>query len=157
MVTSSFPFYKDNIPYGNHLEVGDLWNSGSKPTITVTPITGHIAFVKEIRFIASDDFAISAGSMIIKHSLADGSNKYLQLTIDSEQKFMASASEITTFDMPSATTWLKGVRELKTPEKIRSSGSETFTISESAVTIAGSIYLEIVGWTWLESSYNEAT
>lgn len=157
MVTSSFPFYKDNIPYGNHFAVGGLWNTGAKPTITVTPITGHIAFVKEIRFIASDTFAISAGSMDIAHSVADGSNKYLQLTIDSEKKFMALASEITTFDMPSATTWLKGVIELKTPEKVLKSVPHTFTITDNSSTIAGSIYLEIVGWTWLESEYDEAT
>lgn len=157
MVTSSFPFYKDNVPYGHPFFVSGVWNSSSKPAIILTPLDGNVAFVKEIRFSMTQDFNITAGSMIIKHSEANGSNKYLYLVIDSLGALFSKASEVIELTIPSGTTRFNGVIEFKTPVKVFKSENHTFSIIESLATVTGTINIEIVGWTWYESDYNEAT
>jgi hypothetical protein len=157
MVNSSFPFYKDNIPYGHPFGVGDVWNSGTKPTITFTPVTGYVGFVKYIKFHATLTFDITAGAMIIKHSLGDGSNEYFYASIGSGEELLVKACDITAYAWPTGQNKIGGVLELPAPVKCFSSAGHTFTISDSSSTVAGEINLEICGWQWLESEYNEAT
>lgn len=158
MVDTSFIFYKNNVPFEFPQVFREKWDSSSQTTLTATPYTGHILFINEMRFWASGDLAFSIGSMTIKHSVASGSNQYLTIaTITEEQELMALASELRGFQFPSGTYNVQGVIKFDPPLKMRQSTGQTMTVSETTLTVAGTLWMSLHGWSMTETDYDEVT
>lgn len=156
MVDTSFEFYKNNVPFEYPQIFEGKWDSGSQSTITATPYTGHILLINEMRFLATSDLAFSAGTMTIKHSAAS-SNQYLELTISEEEELFGLASELKDIQFPASTYKVHGVIKFDPPLKMRGTSSQTMTISASTLTVAGSIWMSLHGWSMTETEYDEVT
>ncbi len=156
MVNTSFTFYKANIPFEYPQIFEGKWDSGSKTTITATPYTGHILFISELRFMATADLAFSVGSMIIQHSTAS-TNQYLETTITDAEELIGMANELVGFQFPASTYNVQGVIKFDPPLKMRQTLSQTMTISESTLTVAGTIWMSLHGWSMTETEYDEVT
>lgn len=154
MVNKSFDFYKDNLPYGytviRHVE----WDSATQPALDVAPEVGYILFVKGISFIMSQDFAISAGTMKIGHSLFAAPHEIIEIT-DADQ-LLAFCEVVGLFAFPSSTNKIQGSWCFHPPERCDADSTESFKIIEDpAVTIVGNIILTVHGWQMTKTEYNE--
>jgi hypothetical protein len=154
MVNTSFDFYKSNVPYQYPQIFNGKWDSGSTTTITATPYTGHMLFISELRFLATSDFALSAGTMTVAHSSAS-SNEYLSIEISEEEELFALASELKDIQFPASTYKVHGVIKFDPPPKMRQTSSQTMTISASGLTVAGSIWMGLHGWSMTENDFDE--
>lgn len=157
MVDTSFIFYKNNVPFEFPQVFEGKWDSGSKTAITATPYTGHVLFINEMRFWATGDLAFSVGTMTIKHSAASGSNQYLEIVIADAEALLGMASEFRGFQFPASTYNVQGVIKFDPPVKLRQTTGQTMTISETTLTVAGSIWMSLHGWSMTETDYDEVT
>jgi len=94
--------------------------------------------------------------MTIKHSSAS-SNQYLEITISDAQEFLGMANELRGFQFPSSTYNVQGVIKFDPPLKMRKSLGHTMTISASGLTVAGTIWMSLHGWSMTETEYDEVT
>jgi len=159
VVSKSFDFYLNNIPYGYPVKVKGKWDSSSQTETKAEPQTGYVLFVRELSFVMTQDFALSGTSafMRIQHSSADGTNEYLRLDIAEEQELLAACEgAVREVAIPSGTTNIHGTITFDPPVRCLQSGSEYFTVIEEAtLTVAGTIWFTISGWQFTETEYNE--
>lgn len=158
MVDTTLEIYKQVVPFGLPKVQKDVWNSGSKPEIKVEPDDGYILFVKAISFKMTDDFELSVGSMRMQHSLADGSNAYLQLDITDSDELLAMCESLSSLEKPASSVHLVGAFSFHPPIRCRSSATPTeyFTvIEEGSLTVAGDIFITVHAWQMLETDFDE--
>ena len=156
MVNKSFDFYKDNLPFGYPVIRHAEWSNGSTTELDVAPETGYILFVKNITFIMTQDFAISAGDLTIGHSDASAPNDVL--TIDHQDLLLSMENISALVAFPSGTNKVTGGWKYHVPVRCKDSDSESFEIKEkTALTLVGNIHFTVHGWQMLESAYNEVT
>jgi len=156
MVNKSFDFYKDNLPYGHSVIRQVKWDSAAQPALDVAPEVGYILFVKGISFVMSQDFAISAGTMKIGHSLFVAPHETIEIT-DADQ-LLAQCEAVGLFAFPSGANKIHGSICFNPPEQCDADSTESFKILEDpAVTMTGDIILTVHGWQMTKAEYNEVT
>lgn len=57
-------YYDYNMPRGEFIRGEAYWDNGAAPSLTVTPETDYATFVTKVKFIVSNDFAMSAADTI---------------------------------------------------------------------------------------------
>jgi len=164
VVDTTLAIYLDNVPFGYpYFSEFKTWNSSNKATLTATPETGFVLFVKEVRFVMTVSLAFSSGKFHIKHSGSGENQPELDIEIDDSEQILHLADgdlQHLEFPFPMSTYLKKGRIPFNPPVKLLDDLTETLTINDDAslpLTISGgSIVWNIVGWQMTEAEYSES-
>jgi hypothetical protein len=137
-------FYRYASPRGIPIKQLGEWTTAATPTITVSPDTNNVYFVKSIGVLISSDADLGSSTLRITHSSdAFGGTESTTLSYSNVDELISAFAPNTA---TSLSCNLKGHIVFDIPAKL--SGSQTLTITKtgSVGIAAGQIDFSIAGW-----------
>lgn len=137
-MSSEIDLYRANVPHGNGAYEYADWSS-AQATVTLTAGTTTEIYVNRVRFIAAEDFAISAGTI-------DIAGDEFTHSIGGEFELYALADPYTLkqIQLDGATDFNVGEIKFNPPLVIDS--GQTFTITPTGLTMANELHWAIEYW-----------
>lgn len=144
MVLCVLDFYRYSSPRGIPLKQFAKWTTSSATTMTVSPDTNQIYFVKSIAFLIDKDADLGANSLNITHSSDTfGGVESTTLSYSSIDHLIAGFSPGTPKEIGCR---IKGHIVFDIPIILPATGSKTLTISHTGALAAGEIHIVASGW-----------